>query len=64
MIIISSLQRMKLRFEEAELFAWRDVQRWDQNPGASGVISEMEISFRPANKEQKRSGVTMTSRAQ
>lgn len=53
-IIVSVLQSMELRLGEAEGFAWSDLQSWDQNPGASGVISQRQISSGTANNSQKK----------
>jgi len=54
---------MKLRLRKAERFAWSGLQSWGGNSGASGVSSEMEIGFGPANNTQKSSGMTIAPAA-
>lgn len=53
-IIVSILQSMKLRLGETEGFAWSDLESWDHNPGASGVISQRQIISVTANNTQKK----------
>lgn len=53
-VIVSILQSMKLRLGETEGFAWSDLQSWDQNPRASGVISQRQITSVTATNTQKK----------